>query len=138
MEEKRLQVLLVRPNCKPVLTEISDSLEEMQKLVGGDIEEYMPFNDDAAIICNDEGKIRRLQLNRAIYTTTGELGDVIAGDFFICRAPIESESFQSLTLEQIEKYKETFRFPVPERFFIAGNGKIVAEKIMPKNKELER
>ncbi len=35
--------------------------------MGGDIEEYMPFDDEAAIICNEEGKISGLPLNRAIY-----------------------------------------------------------------------
>src|SRR5699024_6863922 len=43
-------------------------LEAMQELVGGDIEEYMPFEDEVAIICNEEGKIIGLPLNRAIYS----------------------------------------------------------------------
>ena len=32
----------------------------MQEVVGGDIEEYMPYDDDVAIICNEEGKMRGL------------------------------------------------------------------------------
>ena len=31
---------------------IDDTLEVMQTVVGGDIEEYMPFEDEVAIICN--------------------------------------------------------------------------------------
>ena len=40
----------------------------MQSLVEGDIEEYMPFEDEVAIICNDEGKMNGLPLNRAVYS----------------------------------------------------------------------
>lgn len=67
-EKKNLiSVLLVEPNKYPKITRIEDSLEAMQKIVGGDIEEYMPFEDELAIICNDEGKLAGLPLNRAIY-----------------------------------------------------------------------
>lgn len=45
-----------------------DTLESMQSLVEGDIEEYMPFEDEVAIICNDEGKMNGLPLNRAVYS----------------------------------------------------------------------
>ena len=41
----------------------------MQSLVEGDIEEYMPFEDEVAIICNDEGKMNGLPLNRAVYSS---------------------------------------------------------------------
>lgn len=65
--ENTLSVLLVEPEKYPKMIEIEDTLEAMQHLVGGDIEEYMPFEDDVAIICNEEGKINGLPLNRAIY-----------------------------------------------------------------------
>ena len=66
-KENMISVLLVEPNKYPKITRIEDSLETMQKIVGGDIEEYMPFEDEVAIICNDEGKLAGLPLNRAIY-----------------------------------------------------------------------
>lgn len=62
-----ISVLLIQPGKYPKTVTIEDSLEAMQELVGGDIEEYMPFDDEAAIICNEEGKISGLPLNRAIY-----------------------------------------------------------------------
>ena len=37
--------------------------------------------------------------------------DIIAGTFFICDAPITSETFQSLSDEQIKKYDKMFRDP---------------------------
>ena len=63
----KISVLLVEPNKYPKMVEIDDTLEAMQEVVGGDIEEYMPFEDEVAIICNEEGKLIGLPPNRAIY-----------------------------------------------------------------------
>ena len=49
------------------MIEIDDTLEAMQAMVGGDIEEYMPFEDEVAIVCHEEGKLIGLPPNRAIY-----------------------------------------------------------------------
>jgi hypothetical protein len=63
---EKISVILVEPGRYPKLIEIEDTLEAMQSLVEGDIEEYMPFEDEVAIICNDEGKMNGLPLNRAV------------------------------------------------------------------------
>ena len=63
----KISVLLVEPNKYPKMIEIDDTLEAMQEVVGGDIEEYMPFEDEVAIICNEEGKVNGLAPNRAVY-----------------------------------------------------------------------
>ena len=52
--------------------------------------------------------------------------DIIAGTFFICDAPITSETFQSLSDEQIKKYDKMFRDP--ERFYRVGD-EIKVQKI---------
>ena len=62
-----ISVLLAEPNKYPKMIEIEYSLEAMQKIVGGDIEEYMPFEDEVAIICNDESKMNGMPPNRAVY-----------------------------------------------------------------------
>ena len=67
MSEK-IKVLLVEPNKYPRMIEIDDTLESMQKIVGGGIEEYMPFDDDVALVCNDESKYNGMLPNRAIYS----------------------------------------------------------------------
>ena len=103
-------------------------LSEMQKLVGGLIEEYMPFEDDVAIICNDEGKMNGMPLNRAITGEDGQMADIIAGPFFIAYAPVESERFLSMPKELEEKYTEKFR--QPEQFFRTPEG-IKAVKYEP-------
>ena len=63
----KISVLLVEPNKYPKMIEIDDTLEAMQAMVGGDIEEYMPFEDEVAIVCHEEGKLIGLPPNRAIY-----------------------------------------------------------------------
>ena len=87
MNDSKIKVLLVEPEKYPKEIVIDDSLEAMQEVVGGDIEEYMPFDDDVAIICNEEGKMRGLPLNRAVYVQDNdkkEMVDIICGKFFIC------------------------------------------------------
>lgn len=64
---RKISVLLVEPNKYPKMIEIDDTLEAMQTVVGGDIEEYMPFEDEVAIVCHEEGKLIGLPPNRAIY-----------------------------------------------------------------------
>ncbi len=44
VEENKISVLLIEPNKYPKMIEIEDTLEAMQSVVGGDIEEYMPFD----------------------------------------------------------------------------------------------
>ena len=80
-DEKRISVVLVKAGCKAQQLEITGSLKSMQNIVKGNIEMVMPFDDDAALIVNEEGKIRGLPLNRALYDSKGTLADVIAGDF---------------------------------------------------------
>ena len=107
----------------------------MQSLVEGDIEEYMPFDDEVAIICNEEGKMRGLPLNRAVYVDNKEMVDIIAGKFFICYAPIESEKFLSMPKELARKYEEKFKYP--ERFSQTIDG-IEAKPYKPVSKDMER
>lgn len=64
---EQIRVLLVKPGEYPKEVLIGNSLEDMQAVVGGDIEEYMPFEDEVAIVCNEEGKMLGLALNRAVY-----------------------------------------------------------------------
>ena len=67
MDKDKLKILVVEPGKYPKTVTIDDTLEAMQQVVGGYIEEYMPFEDEVAIICNEEGKLQGLPLNRAIY-----------------------------------------------------------------------
>ena len=107
-EKNMMRVIVCKPDEYAEVVEIEDSLESMQNMVGGLIEEYMPWDDEVAIICNEEGKMNGLPFNRAIRDENGGIQDVIAGDFFICYAPIESERFLSMPPELEEKYLKKF------------------------------
>ena len=134
MSDEKMKVLLVKPGEYARATEIGSDLESMQAAVGGWIEEYMPFEDDVALVCNEEGKMNGLDLNRAIYSEDGQMMDIIAGDFFVCYAPIESESFQSLPDNLMDKYEKKFRYP--EQFFRSEDG-IKAVRFTPEVNERE-
>lgn len=132
----KISVLLVEPNKYPRMIEIDDTLEAMQELVGGDIEEYMPFEDEVAIICNEEGKITGMAPNRAVYEENSrEMLDIICGKFFIAYAPFEAEKFRSLPPDLAEKYREKFKYP--ERFMRVNN-EIVAVPFKPVREDKER
>lgn len=77
MNDSKIKVLLVEPEKYPKEIVIDDSLEAMQEVVGGDIEEYMPYDDDVAIICNEEGKMRGLPLNRAVYVQDNDKKEMV-------------------------------------------------------------
>ena len=138
--KNRITVLYIEPKHPPKTLSIPNELKAMQKLVDGYIEEYYPFDDNAVLVCNEEGKMKGLPLNRAIYTPPDDNGEkqikeIIAGSFFICAAPVDSENYQSLSEEQLEKYGEMFMNP--ERFYRQGND-IKVYPIELKPKEIER
>lgn len=106
-----MRILVIEPLEKPYIKEIDGSLESMQKIVGGLIQAIYPFDDsEIALVCNEEAKLIGLPLNRALYDDKGQIYDIIAGTFFLCQAPADSENFESLTNEQIKRYKEKYRY----------------------------
>ena len=140
MEENKtsetIRVLFLSPGKKAEMREIEPTLESMQSQVGGMIEEYMPFDDEVALICNEEGKMNGSSLNRAVYDEhSKEMIEIIAGDFFIAYAPVGSENFKSLPKDLGKKYAEKFKYP--ERFY-KQNGQIKAYPVKPKNRDMER
>lgn len=116
-----MKVVLVKSGEVAVVTEISETLSEMQKIVGGPIE-VLPI-DDALIICNEEGKLKDLPLNRAIKAGF-DIADIIVGTFFVC-GEREGE-FVSLSDNEAAFYKHMFYYP--ERF-TSNKGKLSAEPI---------
>lgn len=100
--QRNLKVLVVEPYKLPKEKMIKNTLEEKQKIVEGYIEyAYMLDDPNVALICNEEGKMEGLSLNRDI----GH--DIIAGTFIIVGDNDTGED-RSLTDEQIAKYKERF------------------------------
>ena len=95
--------LLVKPYELPEEIEIENTLEAKQHIVGGYIECVYPENDDSVVfVCNEEGKINGMKLNRDIGY------DIIAGPFLILGDDYDNGDFKSLTDNQILKYKMRF------------------------------
>lgn len=109
-----MTVLAVMPGKRPVKLELEGSLKSMQKFVGGAIQAVYPFDDPVAIVCNEEGKLMGLDLNRALRDESGEVYDIICGPFFVCG--LGEEDFASLPGKLIDKYEKLFA--QPELFFM--------------------
>ena len=118
-----MQVVIVEPEKKPRVQNIGDSLASMQEIVGGTIQAMYPFDEPVALICNDEGKLLNLPLNRALRDGNGSVYDVVAGTFFLCGALADSDRFDSLTEEQVQHFLK--RFSNPERFIRVGDALFV-------------
>lgn len=118
-----MKVLMVEPGEIPYEADIEPGLRSLQAAVGGNIQAVYPYEDPVALICNEDGKFMGLPLNRALRDDTGEIYDIIAGNFII--TGLGEESFSDLSPDLMEKYKE--QFLAPESFVRIG-GKILAVK----------
>lgn len=112
--ENSLTVLVVAPGEKPKVETIDCGLESLQQQVGGYIEAVYPFEEPVGLVCNEEGKINGMQLNRALRDDDNSIYDIVSGTFLV--VGLGEEDFCSLTPEQIEKYSE--HFAEPEMFFM--------------------
>ena len=132
-----MDVLIVEPERVPRMDRITGDLRSLQQVVGGCIEAVYPYDDPVAIVCNEEGKLIGLPLNRKL-----EDHDIIAGTFLVCG--LSEDNFDSLTPELAEKYRVKFAHPeilmklgshifaIPVK---AGDG--LDELIQPGNREIE-
>ena len=104
-----MRILVIEPLKEPYVKDIPNTLEAKQEIVGGLIQAIYPFDHpEIALICNEEGKLNHLRLNRALFDKDGNIVDIVAGTFFLCSAPTDSENFESLNDEQIKTYKQRF------------------------------
>ena len=129
--EKYIRVLIVEPMEPPRVETIPNTLEAKQAIVGGLIEAIYPYSENVAIVCNDEGKLIGLPLNRRI----GH--DIIAGSFIVCGTDDRTSSFSSLTDEQVKRYQEKFS---PIEIYVRGNSNLSFDvtKASPKRYVSER
>ena len=141
MNIETMKVLVVEPEKEPYVKEISSSLHSLQTEVGGYIEAVYPFEDPVAIICNEEGTLEGLPLNRALRDEDGHVYDIIAGTFLI--AGLSEDNFCSLNDAQLEKYSAMYKNP--ELFMRFGSRTLVIpaeERAMPdkekKSMDMER
>ena len=123
---EKMTVLVVEPRKEPYVKEIDPGLHALQAEVGGDIGAAYPFSDPVALVCNDEGKLIGLDLNRGLRDENGEIYDIMAGTFLV--VGLGEEDFTSLSPELVQKYTEHFR--QPEQFISLG-GQIIAVPVEP-------
>jgi hypothetical protein len=105
-ENNTLRVLRVEPGNAPEEKVIGADLESLQAEVAGLIE-CVYMDDDIILVCNEEGKLNGMKLNRRL----GD--DIICGPFFLVSDDGEGD-FASLNDRQMDALKE--RFAQPEQF----------------------
>ena len=125
-KEEKIRVVLLEPGKLARVADIDSSLEGLQKTVNGLIEAAYPFEEEVCIICNEEGKLNGMPLNRAI-RCEGQITDIIAGPCFVCSC--DKASFGSLTEAQHQKYLKMFKYP---EHFLKINNQIAALPYNPK------
>ena len=104
-EKDTITVLVVEPMKTPYVKDIESGLKSLQKEVDGNIEACYPFADKVGIVCNEEGKINGLPLNRAIYDDDKTMIEIMAGTFLICGLDNENSSFGSLDADMIKSIR---------------------------------
>lgn len=121
----KMRVLIIEPMKKPREEIIPNTLEAMQNIVGGHIEVMSIRRDGTVIVCNEEGKITGLPMNRALWTNgqdnTRKISDIICGTFIVCG--VRDDEFVSLDEWQLKAYKATFE--TPEKFIRNKKGQII-------------
>lgn len=108
--EKKITVYALKVNddgmpCKGFLTEIDDTLKAIQGFVGGWFQP-VGLKPGIIIVCNDDGKLKRLPPNRA-FMVNGRVADVFVGDIFVCRT--DGKEFASILETDIALIEETLR-----------------------------
>ena len=72
----------------------------------GTYEAIYPYEEQVAVIANEEGKLLDLPYNRPLLDEHGIPYDIVCGTFFV--AGLSGETFTSLTEDQLRCYKELF------------------------------
>ncbi len=121
---RTIRAVVFEPRKVAQIKEIGASLNALQAIVGSQIQEVTPFEDSAVLLCNLEGKVDGLPLNRALRDEDGDICDIVAGTFVIVN--VSGTNYESLTEEMAKKYSDIYR--IPERVDYA-NGKFLVSKL---------
>ena len=102
MSEK-IRIVVAEPGKLPAVTFISDSLKDMQQIVGGYIELFEITESGIDLFCNEEGKLISLECNRFF----PELQDIVCGPILAIGHDEEGAAI-SLTDEQVNEAIQMF------------------------------
>ena len=102
-ENGTLHVLKVEVGKEPEVIKIANSLEALQKAVGGYVESFA-LEGGGIVLIDEEGKLKNKEPNRAFRS------DMLVGDFLVVGE--KGDDWASLTNKQIEQYTNLFLEPV--------------------------
>ena len=88
-----MRIIKKLPGQRPEVVDIENTLEALQEAVGGYIE-AVTFAEDAALICNEEGRLLGLQHNCTV------LGIPFVGP--VLAVSVAGEEFRGLRDEQLQ------------------------------------
>ena len=109
---KKVKMLLVKPMEVPCVVKIDSMGEGIEALLGGPREAFFPDGNKSVFYYHEWGKAQGLPLNRAICDSRGEVYDIVAGNFIICRPNSKGKDlFRDLPEALIEKYSLMFAQP---------------------------
>ncbi len=98
------KMVVVLPHKPAYEAIVGNGLEDLQRAVQGLIEITYPFDDNAAVIGNDEAKLIGMEGNRHIGMS------IYAGPLLIAGDDGEGD-FMDLTDAQVDRYKKMFAMP---------------------------
>lgn len=91
----QIRVVVKLPGRKPAVTKIDDSLESLQKFVGGKIE-TVTISEDCVVICNEEWRLMGMKKNLKF------LGVEFGGPVIV--AGVDGEEFASLKEDEEQRF----------------------------------
>jgi hypothetical protein len=103
----RITVLVLEPGREPYIKEIENSLDGLQREVGGTIQALFPYADPVALLCHEEGTLLGLPWNRVLRDDDGFIYDVIVGTCLI--VGLTEDDLGSLPEDLVDKYTEVFK-----------------------------
>ena len=108
MKEPKIKVLALLPMELPKEVELDNALEAMQKFVGGLIEciTLSDTGSEVTLVCNDEGKLLGLPLNRPLW----DGADVLAGPGFLAGCDNEGNLTSLQTTEKGASYTFNYQY----------------------------
>ena len=104
-----MKVLMVEPGKSPPMRlKLRAGWNPCRQPLAEIFRQLYPFDDLVGLICNDEGKLIGLPLNRALYDDEGPFVRYCSRQFLI--VGLGEEDFTDLPADLIEKYTERFKY----------------------------
>lgn len=107
-EENLIKVLLVEPFDQPKIITIENNYQAISEIICGEVDEYMPFEDDIALLCNTDGKRLFLYASHTVTDTETGKTELIYGSFILVGTSEFDTEYHSLDDDLIDKYMDLF------------------------------